>query len=221
MLKRSQHSLTSIIHSFAQRRFSANNECLLAIVRCSIALFRFGVVPSRIPNYLKVCKHSITSPSNINSWHGSTELNTMTFVFFMFIISPHSTHNCWSASNCCCSPTSDSDMKARSSAKNNSHTCTSTRAGASHSLPSKCPFKASKYSPNNRGLKGQPYFTPCWHLKLKVTPSLGWLMHMVSLAYIACKHRKKRPSTPKPSNTCHNTSRDIILNAFLKSTKEQ
>ncbi len=91
----------------------------------------------------------------------------------------------------------------------------------SHSLLSKRPFRASKYSPNNRGLKGQPYFTPCWHLKLEVIPSLGWLMHTVSLAYIVYKHRKKRPSTPRLANTCHNTSCDIVLNAFFKSTKQQ
>jgi len=29
----------------------------------------------------------------------------------------------------------------------------SVRVGASHSLPSKCLFRASKYSPNSRGLK--------------------------------------------------------------------
>jgi hypothetical protein len=39
--------------------------------------------------------------------------------------------------------------------------------------------RASKYSPNNRGLRGQPCFTLCWHLKLDVTPSLGWLMRTV------------------------------------------
>jgi hypothetical protein len=113
----------------------------------------------------------------------------------------------------------DSNIKVRSSIKNNSHTCMSMKAGASHSLSSKCPSKASKYSPNSRRLRGQPCFTPCWHLKLEVTPSLGWLMHMVSLAYITYKHRKKHPSNPRPVNTCHNTSHRIILNAFLKSTK--
>jgi hypothetical protein len=90
-----------------------------------------------------------------------------------------------------------------------------------HSLSSKRPFKASKYSPNSRGLKGQPCFIPCWHLKLEVTFLLGWLMCMVSLAYIACKHCKKRPSTPRPTNTYHNTSCNIVSNAFLKSTKQQ
>jgi hypothetical protein len=54
-----------------------------------------------------------------------------------------------------------------------------------------------------------------------VTPSLGWLMHTVSLAYIACRHCKKRPSTLRLTNTCHNTSRGTISNAFLKSTKQQ
>jgi hypothetical protein len=56
---------------------------------------------------------------------------------------------------------------------------------------------------------------------LEMTSSLGWLMHTVSFAYIACKHHKKRPSTPKPANTCHNTSCGTISNAFLKSTKQQ
>jgi len=221
VLKRSQRNLTSVIHSFAQRRFSSNNECLLAIARCSTALSRFEVVLSRIPKYLKVYTHSITSPSNINSWYGSIKLNTMTFVFFMFTISPCSTQNCWSASNCCCNPTFDSDVRARSFAKTNNHTCTSAKAGASHSLPSKRPSRASKYSPNRRGLRGQPYFTHCWHLKLEVTFSLGWLMCMVSLTYIACKHRKKHPSTLRPTNTCHSTSCGTILNTFLKSTKQK
>jgi hypothetical protein len=58
-------------------------------------------------------------------------------------------------------------------------------------------------------------------LKLEVTPSLGWLMRMVSLAYITYRHRKKRPFTPRPANTCHNASRNIVLNAFFKSTKQQ
>ncbi len=124
-------------------------------------------------------------------------------------------------SNYCYSPTSDSNAKSRSSVKSNSHTCTSIRAGALHSLPSKCPSRTSKYSPNSRGLRGQPCFTPCWHLKLKVTPLLGWLMRMVSLAYIACMHHKKCPSTSRLTNTCHNTSHGTVSNAFLKSTKQQ
>jgi hypothetical protein len=209
----------SMIRSFAQRQFNADNEHLLAAIRCSTTLSKFGVVLSRIPRYLKVYTHSITSPSNTNFWHGLVELNTMTFVFFTFTISPRSTQNCWSAFNCCYSPTSDSDIRTRSSTKRNSHMCMSTKADALHSLPSKWPFRASKYSPNNKGLKGQTCFTPCWHLKLEVTPSLGWLMHTVSLAYIACRHRKKRPSTLKQANTCQSTSCGTISNAFLKSTK--
>jgi hypothetical protein len=173
------------------------------------------------PKYLKVYTCSIMSPSNINSWHGSTELNTMAFIFFTFTINPHSTQNCWSAFNYCCSPTFDFDIKARSSTKNNSHMCTSARVDASHSVLSKRHSRASKYSLNSRGLKWQPCFTPCWHLKLEVTPSLGWLMRMVSLAYIAYRHRKKHPSTSRPANTCHSTSCDIVSNAFLKSTKQQ
>ncbi len=145
----------------------------------------------------------------------------MVFVFFTFTMSPRPSQNCWSVSNCCCNPTSEFDVRTRLSAKSNSHTCTSARAGASHSLPSKRPSRASKYNPNSKGLKGQPCFPPCWHLKLKVTPSLGWLMHTVSLAYIACRHCKKRPSTLRLTNTCHNTSRGTISNAFLKSTKQQ
>ncbi len=143
------------------------------------------------------------------------------FCFFHVTVSPRSTQNCWSASNCCCSPTSNSDVKTRSSAKNSSHTCTFARAGASHSLSSKRLSKASKYNLNSRGLKGQPCFTPCWHLKLEVTPLLGWLMRTVSLAYIGYKHRKKRPSTPRPANTYHSTSRGTLSNVFLKSTKQQ
>jgi hypothetical protein len=135
-------------------------------------------------------------------------LNTMTFVFFTFTVSPRSTQNCWSVFNYCYSPIFDFDVSVKSSTKSNSHTCTSIKAGALHFLPSKRPSRASKYSPNNRGLKGQPCFTPCWHLKLEVTPSLGWLMHMVSLAYIAYRHRKKCPSTwgqPTPATTLHVT----------------
>ncbi len=221
MLKRSQCNLTSIIHSSAQWQFSANNECLLTVAKCSTSLFRFEVVLNRIPRYLKVYTCSITSPSNINSWHGSAELNTMTFVFFTFNVNRRLAQNCWNAFNYRYSPTSDSNVKTKSSAKSNNHTCTSTRVGASHSLLSKRPSRASKYSPNRRGLKKQPCFTPCWHLKLEVTPSLGWLMHTVSLAYIACRHRKKCPSTPRLANICHNTSRGTISNAFLKSTKQK
>jgi len=221
VLKRSQHNLMSIIRSSTHWQFNANSERLLVAARCSTALSRFGVVLSKIPKYLKVCTCSIMSPSNTNSWHGSIELNTTTFVFFMFTVSPRSAQNCWSASNCYCYPTSDSDVRTRSFAKNNNHTCTSVKVGASHSLPSKRPSRASKCSPNNRGLKGQPCFTPCWHLKLEVTPSFGWLIRMVSLAYIAYRHYKKRPSTPRPANTCHNTSHGTISNTFLRSTKQQ
>jgi hypothetical protein len=123
--------------------------------------------------------------------------------------------------NYCCSATSNSDVRAWSFTKSNSHTCTSARVDASHSLPSKCPSRASKYNPNSRGLKGQPCFTPYWHLKLEVTPSLGWLMHTVPLAYITYRHYKKGPSTLRPTNTCHNTSRGTISNVFLKFTKQQ
>jgi hypothetical protein len=219
VLKRSQHSLTSIICRSAQRWFTANSERLLTTTRCSAALSRFEVVLSRIPRYLKVYTHSIASPSNKISWHGLVKLNTMTFVFFMFIVNPSSTQNYHSVSNCCGNPTFDSNIRARSSTKSNSHTCKFAKAGASHFLLSKCPSRASKYSPNNKGLKEQPYFTPCWHLKLEVTPSLKWLMDMVSLTYIACKHCKKHAFTPRPANTCHNTSCGILSNAFLKSTK--
>jgi len=145
----------------------------------------------------------------------------MILFFFMFIVSPCLAQNYWSVFNCCCSPTFDSDVKARSSAKNNNHTRTSARANASHSLSSKHPSRASKYNPNNRGLKRQPCFTPRLHLKLEVRPSLGWLMHTLSLAYNTCKHCKKRPSTPRLTNTYHITSHGTISNGFLKSTKQQ
>ncbi len=138
MWKMSQHSLTSIIRSSAQRRFSVNNKCLIIAARCSTALFRFGVVSSRIPKYLKVYTCLVMSPLNTNSWHGLIKLNTMIF-FFTFTISPRSTQNCWSVSNCCCNPTFDSVVRARLSAKNNNHMCTFVRAGASHSLSSKRP----------------------------------------------------------------------------------
>ncbi len=221
VLKRWQHSLMFIICNFAQRRFIVNNERLLVVAKRSTTLSRFEVVSNGIPMYLKVCTPLIASPSNTNSWHGSVELNTMTFVFFMFIISPRWSQNCWNLSNCCCSATSNFDIQARSFAKSNNHMCKFVKAGALHSLSSKRPSKASKYNPNSRGLIGQPCFTPYWHLKLEVTFSLGWLMHKVSLAYITYMHRKKCPSTPRPSNTCHNTSCDITSNAFLKSTKQQ
>ncbi len=71
-------------------------------------------------------------------------------------------------------PTSDSDVKVKSFTKNNSHTCKFVRSSALHSLPSKRPSKASKYSPNSRGLRGQPCFTPCWHLKLEDT--FAWMV---------------------------------------------
>ncbi len=145
----------------------------------------------------------------------------MTFVFFTFIVSPRSAQNCWNAFNYCYNPTFNSNVRTRSFTKSNNHTCMSARAGASHSLSSKCPSRASKYNPNNKGLRGQPCFTPYWHLKLEVTPSLGWLMHTISLAYITCRHHKKHPSTLKPANTCHNTSCGTISNAFLKSTKQK
>jgi len=209
----------SIIRSFAHQRFNANSERLLVVARCSTALSKFKVVSNRIHGYWKVCTHSIMSFSNTISWHGLVELNTMTFVFFTFTISPRSAQNCCSVSNCCYNLTFDSDIKARSFAKSNNHTCKFAKVNASHSLPSKHPFRASKYSPNSRGLRGQLCFTPCWHLKLEVTPSFGWLMHTVSLAYITCRHCKKRPSTPRLTNTCHNISHDTILNVFLKSTK--
>ncbi len=161
VLKRSQRSLTSIIRSFAQQRFSANNKHLLVTTKCCTTLSKFGVVSNKIPRYLKVYTCSITSPLNINSLHESAKLNTMTFVFFTFTVSPHSAQNCWSTSNCCWNPTSDSNVRARSFSKSNNHTCTFAKAGASHSLLSKHPSRASKYSPNSRGLKRQPYFTPC------------------------------------------------------------
>jgi hypothetical protein len=151
VLKRSQCNLTSIIRSFAQWRFNANNECPVVVTRCSTAVSRFGVVSSKIPRYLKVYTRSIASPSNTNCSHGSTKLNTMTFIFFTFIVNPRSTQNCWIVSNCCYNPTFDSDIKARSSVKNSGHMCTFFRIGASHSLPLKCPSRASKYSPNSRG----------------------------------------------------------------------
>jgi hypothetical protein len=143
------------------------------------------------------------------------------FCFFHIHCKSMFTQNYWSVFKCCCNPTSNFDIRARSSAKNNSHKCTFAKVGASHYLPSKRPSRASKYSPNSRGLRGQPCFTPYWHMKLEVTPSLGWLMRIVSLAYIACKHRKKRPSTLRPANTYHNTSHGTISNAFLKLTKQQ
>jgi hypothetical protein len=55
---------------------------------------------------------------------------------------------------------------------------------------------------------------------LEVTPSLVWLMCIISLAYIAFRHHKKRPSTSRLANTCHSTSRGTISNTFLKSTKQ-
>ncbi len=123
--------------------------------------------------------------------------------------------------NCCYSPTFNFDVKTKSSAKSNNYMCTSTKTNASHTLLSKRPFRASKYSLNNRGLKRQPYFTPYWDMKLEVTPSLRWLMCTISLTYIACRHRKKLPFTLRPANTCHNISQNTIPNAFLKSTKQQ
>jgi hypothetical protein len=91
-------------------------------------------------------------PSNTIFWHGSIELNTMTFVFFTFTINARSTQNCCNVFNCCYNPTFDSNIKTRSFTKNNNHTCKFAKVDASHSLSSKRPSKASKYSPNSRGL---------------------------------------------------------------------
>jgi hypothetical protein len=102
--------------------------------------------------------NNVTFKHKLLAWVNKIECHD--FCFFTFIVSPSSTQNCWNVSNYCCSPTSDFDIKARSSAKSNSHTCTSVRAGASHFLPSKRPSRASKYSPNKRRLRGQPCFTP-------------------------------------------------------------
>jgi len=121
-------------------------------------------------------------------------------------------------SNYCYNPTSNPNIRTKSYAKSNSYMCKFTKASASHFLLCKHPSKASKYSPKQQGVKK----TTLLHtLKLKVTPLLGWLMRTVSLAYIVCKHCKKCPSTSKPTNTCHNISRGIVSNAFLKSTKQQ
>ncbi len=163
--------------------------------------------------------NSVTFKHKLLAWVNRVEHHD--FCFFHIHRKPTFNTKLLSASNYCCSPTSNFDIRARSFAKSSSHTCTFVRADASHSLPSKHPSRASKYSLNSRGLKWQPCFTPCWHLKLEVTPLLGWLMHTVSLAYITCRHRKKRPSTPRPANTCQSISRGTISNAFLRSIKQQ
>ncbi len=182
---------------------------------------RVGVDSSRIPRYLKVCTSLIVSPSNTNFLAWVNKIEHHDFFFFTFIVSPRSGQNHWSMFNYCYSPTSNYDVKVISFVKNNNHTCKFAIADASHSLSSKRPSKASKYSPNNMGLRRQPYFTPYWHLKLEVTPSLGWLMRTVSSTYITYMHHKKHPSTLRPSNTCHNTSCDTISNVFFKSTEQQ
>jgi hypothetical protein len=166
----------SIICSSARWWFSANNKHLLIAIKCSIALSKFEVVLSKIPRYLKVYTHSIMSPSNTNSWHGSTKLNTMIFVFFTFTISPCLAQNYWSAFNYRCSPTFDFDVRTRSFPKSNSHTCMSARAGASYFLPSKRPFRASKYSPNSMGLRGQLCFTPLLALEAR-GDTLAWVVN--------------------------------------------
>jgi hypothetical protein len=103
--------------------------------------------------------NNVTFKHKLLAWVSKIERHD--FCFFTFIVSLSSTQNCWNVSNYCCSPTFDFDIRARSSAKSNSHTCTSVRAGALHFLLSKRPSRASKYSPNKRGLRGRPCFTPC------------------------------------------------------------
>jgi len=182
---------------------------------------RFKVVSTRIPKYLKVCTHSITSPLNTNSWHGSAELNIMTFVFFTFNVSPRLAQNYWSTSNCYCSPTSDSDIKARSSTKSNNHTCTSTRASASHSLPSKRLFRASKCSPNNRGAKKATLLHTLLAFEAK-GDTFAWVVDAYGILGIHRLQASQEASlSPRPANTCHNTSRNTVSNTFLKSTKQQ
>jgi hypothetical protein len=46
----------------------------------------------------------------------------MAFFFPIFTMNPRTTQNCWSTSNFSCSPTFDSDIGIRSSAKNNNST---------------------------------------------------------------------------------------------------
>ncbi len=112
---------------------------------------------------------SIASPSNKNSWHGLAKLNTMTLVFFTFIISPHSAQHCWSAFNCCWSPTFDSDVKARFFTKNNSHMCTCVKVGASHFLLSKCPSRNPNIAQIVRGWSG--------NLASHLTGTRSWRWH--------------------------------------------
>jgi hypothetical protein len=103
--------------------------------------------------------NNVTFKQKLLTW--VNEIEHHDFCFFHVTISPRLAQNCLSMFNCCYSPTSDSDVRVKSSTKSNNHTCMSIRVGALHSLPSKCPFRASKYSPNSMRLKGQPCFTPC------------------------------------------------------------
>jgi hypothetical protein len=120
------------------------------------------VVSSKIPRYLKVYTRSmnVTFKHKLLAWVNIIKHHDFCF-FFTFIISPHLAQNYWNVSNYCYNPILDYDVKARSSTKINSHTCMSTTTDALHSLLSKHPSKGSKYNPNNRGLRGQPGFTPC------------------------------------------------------------
>jgi hypothetical protein len=126
----------------------------------------------------------------------------MTFLFFTFTVSPCSTQNYWSVSNCCFNPISDSDVKVRSSAKSNNHMCKSSKVNASHSLSSKRPSKASKYNPNNKGMRGQPCFTSCyrWHPRLG-----GWCVQYPWPTLLASIAKSVPPpqGQPTPTTTLH------------------
>jgi hypothetical protein len=72
--------------------------------------------------------NNVTFKHKLLAWVNKIKHHDFCF-FHTFTISPRSAQNCWSASNCRYSPTSDSDVKARSSAKSNNHTCTFAKVG--------------------------------------------------------------------------------------------
>jgi hypothetical protein len=90
-------------------------------------------------------------------------------------------------SNYCCSPTSNFNIRARSFAKSNSHTCKFVRA----SFPSKRPSKASKYSP--KGVER----TTLLHTLLALEAggdNLAWAVDAYGILGIHCLQASRKAS---------------------------
>ncbi len=160
------------------------------------------------------------SPLNKNFWHGSTELNIMTFVFFTFIVSPHLTQNCWSVSNCCCNPTFNSDVRTRSSAKSNNQRAYLSKS-VHHIL---CRLNAPLGHPNIAQTIGGWEDNLVSHLagtwSWRWHPRLGGWCVWYSWHTLPVGIARSVPSLqgqPTPTTA----SRGRVSNTFFKSTKQQ